>query len=196
MCNRRGGVWKAILKRRDILSLGAFLQPYHGAIIDIWNDPWFPSLPRFRPRPRVTRTYVNVLWINELTTESGEWNRQLIQHLFEPASVRAILKIPVVPIYDDGSKKWLWALSSSGSFTVKSMYQAILFSQLEESSHQDQLIWKALWKAKLHPRHKLLWWRICHNILPTRVQLSERFDMQVTLCPLYCTTPEMAFHLF
>ncbi|PON83250.1 hypothetical protein TorRG33x02_209540 [Trema orientale] len=125
-------------------------------LLSISYDPWVLFLPGFRPRPKVPGTSMNIIRMDELVTESEEWNRQLIQYLFDPRSVTAILKIPALQLQDDGSKKWLWALSSLGSFPVKSMYQKILFSQLGEPLHQDQLIWKAIWKANLHPRHKLL----------------------------------------
>ncbi|PON68380.1 hypothetical protein TorRG33x02_262320 [Trema orientale] len=46
-------IWRAILRSRDRLKIRACLQPYREAVIEVWQDPWVPTLPDFRPRPRL-----------------------------------------------------------------------------------------------------------------------------------------------
>ncbi|PON43369.1 hypothetical protein PanWU01x14_274680, partial [Parasponia andersonii] len=114
--------WKSILQSHDILKLGARRWARPGAVIDLWNDPWIPSLASFRPRPRDSAS-ASVVW-SELFSASGGWNSFLIRQLFDEDSTRAILKVPLTTNFRN-DKVWFWALSASGDFTVKSLYQAI-----------------------------------------------------------------------
>ncbi|PON85146.1 hypothetical protein TorRG33x02_189900 [Trema orientale] len=42
-------IWKVILRTRPLLNLGACRTVWPGAVIDVWTDPWIPSIKGFRP---------------------------------------------------------------------------------------------------------------------------------------------------
>ena len=58
--------------------------------------------------------------------------------------------------------------------------------------------WKLLWKARIHPRHKILWWRIIQDALPIRDRLTKAFQIETVFCPM-CDGQdevEMVLHIF
>jgi hypothetical protein len=39
------------LKNRKVVELGACISISNGLNVDIWDSPWIPLMPNFRPRP-------------------------------------------------------------------------------------------------------------------------------------------------
>lgn len=162
-----------------------------GAVIDVWTDPWIPSIKGFRPRPHTSGVFPPSLLMKDLLTLSGQWNRQLVRYYFDDASANAIFKIPIYPRVIE--RKWFWALSISGSFPIRSLYQEFIHSR--GGDYQRLPLWCVLWKMKIHPRHKVLWWRIAHDILPTREKLMNFFEIPVASCPICGAEVETTLHL-
>jgi hypothetical protein len=44
-------LWKGLLKNRKVVELGACISISNGLNVDIWDSPWIPLMPNFRPRP-------------------------------------------------------------------------------------------------------------------------------------------------
>ncbi|GMN75063.1 hypothetical protein TIFTF001_052532 [Ficus carica] len=71
---------------------------------------------------------------------------------------------------------WFWALTSNGDFSVKSAYcedQKARFASI--ASPIPIAAWSKLWKAKIHPHHQLLWWRLILDALLLRAWLRRIF---------------------
>jgi hypothetical protein len=44
-------LWKGLLKNRRVVEKGACISISSGVNVDIWNSPWIPLKPNFRPTP-------------------------------------------------------------------------------------------------------------------------------------------------
>ncbi|PON85597.1 hypothetical protein TorRG33x02_185990 [Trema orientale] len=148
-------LWKAVLRSRDLLKLGACRWVQRGGVLDVWDDPWIPTIVGFKPRPRDPALTSQSVGIKDLITNSGGWNLSVLNQLFDDETTRAILKMPVSTSQANGTK-WMLALSASGTFTVKSLYQNMIFTGSSRPLLDAAKFWRAVWKANIHSRHKLL----------------------------------------
>jgi len=48
---RSSWLWKGLLKNRKVVELGACISISNGLNVDIWDSPWIPLMPNFKPRP-------------------------------------------------------------------------------------------------------------------------------------------------
>lgn len=119
-------VWKAILKGRNLVTKGACLTVGVNSCIDIWTEPWVPFLEIFIPQPLNESQRNNRLSVTDLMNTSGGWNTNRLKEIFNLESVKAILKIPLSADNQARTKKWFWALSSNGNFSVHSLYQKVI----------------------------------------------------------------------
>jgi hypothetical protein len=136
-----------LLKNRKVVELGACISISNGLNIDVWNSPWIPTLPNFKPRPNVNLLELPPFIVAELILPSVRyWNLQLLYDLFDPDSIQNILNIhiPQVISFD----KWSWAPSPSGLFSVKSAHELVLASSGRTSPFTPE-VWFKLWGLKL-----------------------------------------------
>ncbi|KAM0970966.1 hypothetical protein ACFX15_018367 [Malus domestica] len=76
----------------------------------------------------------------------------------------------------------VWHYGERGRFSIKSGYwvaQQWLQSTDSNASSSSNAsayakLWKHLWKANIPPKVKNFTWRVCHNILPTKVNLTKK----------------------
>jgi hypothetical protein len=87
--------WKGLDSIKDILSSGACRLVGSGVSILVWDDPWIPDLPDFKPQPRSENIEIQCLAVAQLMNQDKvSWNTRLLKQLFDDASVKAILNIP------------------------------------------------------------------------------------------------------
>lgn len=55
-------------------------------------------------------------------------------------------------------------------------------------------VWAALWKLHIPNKIKVFRWRACHNILPTRKNLTKRQIITKDACPICTRCQESALH--
>ena len=82
---------------------------------------------------------------------------------------------------------FVWALHSSGSFSVKSIYDALINNGLRVS--QD------LWHIKVPTRMKIFLWYLKKGVILTKDNLARRNWNGDTMCS-FCHSPETIQHLF
>ena len=108
-----------------------------------------------------------------LCLESGDWNRYLIEHLFEVEDAIAILSLHVGSF--DHADILFWHFTKDGEYTVKSRYKVAIegkgFIELSKSGPMQQW-WKILWGLNLPPKVKSFCWKLCRGWLPTSLALS------------------------
>jgi hypothetical protein len=61
-------LWKGILKCRAVVQKGACWAASIGTFINIWNDPWIPTLPNFKPIPHPSLPSLPNLTVSDLIT--------------------------------------------------------------------------------------------------------------------------------
>ena len=165
-----------------------------GSSIDIWEDPWIPSLPRFRlltpngdpERPK---------WVREFITQNAWDTRELSKWVTEN-ECKAIVQIPI-PL-NRSEDKWAWHFTKNGEFSVRSAY----YLELEEnkkaraSSSTDprKTIWEKLWAAQVPTKIKQFGWRALHQGIAVGEALRKRGCIVENVCPMCGELNEIVNH--
>jgi hypothetical protein len=190
-------LWKGLLRNRKVVEQGACISITSGLNVDIWNSPWIPLMPSFKPIPNAHLVGLPSYSVEDLICPLRRvWNSSLLQDLFDPFTVQCILCIHL-PVYGSFDK-WVWAPSLTGLFSVKSAHD-ISLSLGGRASPLPIEVWISLWGLKIQARLKHLLWKVAWDILPTRAKIG-RFvvseDPDAWLCP-FCKGPlETLTHIF
>ena len=111
--------WGSILSARDVIERGAKKVVGSGTSIDIWRDPWIPSLPNFRVLPRQGIPSEAPRLASELMHD-GKWNSEVLSIHFSTWEVDAISRIPVANYACED--RWSWHYTRHGDLSVRSAY--------------------------------------------------------------------------
>ena len=87
----------------------------------------------------------------------------------------------------EGRDLFIWALHSSGSFSVKSLYIALINNGVRVS--QD------IWRIKIPSKIKIFLWYLKEGVILTKDNLAKRNWVGDTRCS-FCYSPENIQHLF
>jgi hypothetical protein len=182
-------LWKGLLKNRKVVENGACISISSGLNVDVWNSPWVPHMPLFKPTPNANLVGLPHYTIADLICPLRRtWNSWLLQDLFDAISVQNILSIHL--LVNASFDKWTWAPSPSGTFSVKSAHD-LSISLKGRSSPLAPAAWLSLWGLKMQARLKHLLWKVAWDILPSRAKIG-RFvvseDLSAWLCP-FCKGP-------
>lgn len=90
---------------------------------------------------------------------------------------------------------WIWTRSPNGRFSVSWAYNCVVNEGPLEEIQRDPT-WSYLWKAKIHNRHKLLWWAAAWDIIRMRGALGARIEIEDRMCPICGEEEELSTHLF
>lgn len=95
-------LWKGLLKNRKVVQKGACISISCGLNVDIWNSPWIPSTPKFKPIPNCNLNFLPSLVADLILEGERSWNALSLADLFEPLTVQRILSIhlPQVTSFD------------------------------------------------------------------------------------------------
>src|SRR4051812_32133728 len=88
----------------------------------------------------------------------------------------------------DESDKFIWTLTESGLFSVKSMY-------LDLMNGHTRICRKYLWKIKIPLKIKIFMWFLNNKVLLTKDNLAKRNWNGSSKCG-FCDANEMIDHLF
>ena len=96
-------MWKAIEGAKKLIAKGVFYLIGNGKFVNAWMDPWIPWVQGFKPKPKDESIIQNPLMVSHLIDGIN-----LLQELFDPTSVQAIIQIqiPLSPRLD----KFIWVL--------------------------------------------------------------------------------------
>ncbi|KAL5572866.1 hypothetical protein UlMin_022463 [Ulmus minor] len=166
-------VWRSLVWGREIIEKGSRWRVGSGKNIDIFKDRWLPEPSNFKvTTPPILPGVFNVAM---LRLNNGDWNKALIEYLFNANDVKAILSLPIGSLEHDDVL--FWHFTKDGDYTVKSGYKVALDSRgcIEPSQPGPmQHWWKILWGLKLPPKVKSFCWKLCKGWLPTLLALSWR----------------------
>lgn len=121
------------------------------------------------------------------------WDMPLVHHLF-PSPVReAILNICIPP--REEHDVLMCVASMSGRFSVRSAHRAI---HLMHSTIPavNTINWSYIWKSTLHPRHKMLLWKLMSNCFATKDRIYNFLPNTDMSCCICNNVTESITHLF
>jgi hypothetical protein len=188
--------WRSILGSCDLLKEGLFWKIGNGEDTKIWGDKWVlrPTTFAIQSVPRVLDPDAKVAEL--IDSDRHGWKKELLETLFFPDEIKAILSIPLRLNCRDAV---IWRGTTNGQFNVKSAYHAAMEkeSQLQagSSSTDEKKMWVSLWGLQIPNAEKNFLWRACHEILPTKASLCRRKVTKDALCPICGLEEETCFHI-
>ncbi|KAL5813762.1 hypothetical protein ACOSQ4_024403 [Xanthoceras sorbifolium] len=122
---------------------------------------------------------------------------KLVQRCFDPEEANMILGIPFS--LNPRPDSYFWNFDRNGFFSVKSAYRLALNLQgsgVASSSNGPHFLWKFLWNLNLPSKIKILSWKACKEIIPTRALLAKRGIINNGNCLLCDDGWESVEHVF
>ncbi|GER30178.1 phospholipase D alpha 2 [Striga asiatica] len=106
------------MKVRYVLRLGLRFQIGDGNNIDIWESPWIPRAPNYKPYCCFEDDRRALKKVRDLCGVAGnQWDVKLIRQTFQPMQAEEILKLKA-PVTGK-SDQLIWHQCPKGQFSVK-----------------------------------------------------------------------------
>lgn len=161
-------IWRSIMQTRDLVIAGFSWGGRDGRRINLWCDPWVPTLdgytPQLRPGALVDR---RINFVRDLiNADTNTRKKNLICSLFDEESATAILQIKLPSQRPPDLPRWL--LSSKGTYSVKEAYLYDQKGRMVDTGVLTSPEWTKIWRLKIQHRLKLLVWKVAANALPIR----------------------------
>lgn len=145
---------------RDIIVNSAGWKVGNGTSINVWDKLWLSCTTQMRPMGPAPREFLNLTVSDLLLPGRNEWNLEMIQRFlpFEEQKILAI-KLSLIGAPD----KLSWLSTTSGDYSTKPGYAAVLFSRMEDLEDDTEaptegppFDWKNhVWKLQTTPKIKL-----------------------------------------
>ena len=166
--------------------------------ISIWKEKWTatPSTYCIVSPQRILPMEARVCVL--IDAENGEWKVDLIREVFLEHEADSILSIPLGTILQ--ANKLVWTAAANGKFSVKSAYNLARSGEKKDGGEcSDSSImkhfWQKLWRAKVPNKVRVLGWKACQNILPTKMNLFHRQVTDDLICEECGLEPETVLHV-
>ena len=76
-------LWKNIVNVKDVVVNGACKRIGCGSTVDVWEDPWIPSLEGYKPFPLDSLSKQMVFFVRDLFSTSGGWDAVKLRAVFD-----------------------------------------------------------------------------------------------------------------
>ncbi|CAL5402705.1 unnamed protein product [Camellia sinensis] len=174
---RTSWAWSSLLKGRALLQTGLRWQIQNGNLAHFWEDKWVPCTKDFKMASHKP-PYCNVQTVAEVIDPTRKiWKREILKEWLSPKDLEAVLAIPIAAVNRDDLL--IWHHNPSRVYSVKSGYA--LAKQIWHNSNgsnkpSGSLIlgtdfWNSIWALDIPPKIRHFWWRVCHNVLATKLGL-------------------------
>ena len=193
--------WRSILRGLELLKEGIVWRVGTGEHIDVYKDPWLPRGQTRKVRsPDELQEEIHVSDLIDPNT--GCWDKEIIKNMFDQQDARDILSIPLCQGMEDTVA---WHFDKKGIFSVKSCYQLGVKlrdhklcrdSSSSTAPSEQSPVWNMIWNLKLSGKVRIFLWRLCHNSLPTRMNIKRKKVDLDTRCPMCYRADEDGGHLF
>lgn len=163
-----------------------------GSLINCWEDEWVPKCGKLKDvcvRP-LTENELH-LRVNNLGSESGDWNLARIHDTIPPSYIQKILTL-APPNASRGEDKVAWKLSPDGYFTNASAYE----SNLDPNLRSHDSLYKKIWGWPGPERIRFLLWKIAQEALVTNTWRKRRNLVDFDECPICHSSEESIIHVF
>ncbi|XP_026383991.1 uncharacterized protein LOC113279510 [Papaver somniferum] len=171
--------WRDMLSVRNLFTNNCVWFIGSGCNIHIWNDPWIPNVPGFRPT-KLPDSRVQVETVSDLFIQGqNQWNIELLLQVFPQDQVEEITNI-YIPRDDQVMDKLVWLKTPSGNFTSKSCYK-LQADNVATTSSMSAFPWKLLWK-QMKTQHKIhiFLWKAVFLGSPLFIDIPEEIEaMQI-----------------
>ncbi|XP_024156142.1 uncharacterized protein LOC112164137 [Rosa chinensis] len=192
--------WRSLMKGKVLLEKGLRFQVGLGTRISVWFDPWIPRPYSFRPYSTVMEGLEDLTVADLIDPDSKDWMVDWLEELFFADEVDLIRKIPLS--LRNPEDRLIWHFDKRGLYSVKSGYHvarcvASLSSHVSTSNSQgDKDLWRRVWHARVQPKVRNFVWRLVKNIVPTKVNLGRRVNLDERICPFCRCESETTLHVF
>jgi hypothetical protein len=141
----------------------------------VWDDLWIHIPSTYQIQSLPISLPCEALVSSLLDPISGRWNEPLIKASFSSEEVEAICRMVPSPI--GNADKIIWIASSTRVFIVRSAYYSKMSRRAQAMGEspdvkEEKEIWQAIWNLKASAAVQNFVWKMCSNILPTKVQLN------------------------
>ncbi|XP_062011004.1 uncharacterized protein LOC133727437 [Rosa rugosa] len=172
----------SILMGREALEKGLRYQIGDESEVSVWDDPWFSLSYNFKPYSLPMVGIEDFKMGDLIDAEEKEWILPLLHELFS--------------VEEHYEKRSVYRVKS-GYHLAQST--ANLSSQASSSNRVRKLVgkfWHKVWKTRVPPKVRTFVWRLCKDVLPTRVARIQRIKIANLECAFCHNGVEMALHLF
>jgi hypothetical protein len=182
--------WKEIMGVKDnFFKCGSFVIG-DGSGTRFWEDVWLGNTSLANQYPslyNIVRTK-NILVADVLnqTLLNIRFNRVLIGDKWD-AWIHLVSRLMNVNLNDEPDR-FKWNLTTTGIFTVKSVYADIM-------NGHTVFLKKYLWKIKVPLKIRIFMWFLHKKVILNKDNLAKRRWTGCTKC-VYCGLPETIDHLF
>lgn len=173
----------------DFLRFGTF-SIKDGSQIRFWEDIWLGNSPLREQYPCLYNIVKNkqdtVAEVLQTFPPKISFRRDLIgQNL---VAWDAVLSQTANIVLTHEQDEFRWNLTSSGMFSVKSHYLALVHCDIPNINNQ-------LWKLKVPLKVRIFLWYLCQGVVLTKDNLAKRNWQGSTRC-CFCHHEETIKHLF
>jgi hypothetical protein len=182
--------WKGLMNVKDEFFSRGYFHLGNGDSIRFWEDIWLGSTSLANQYPSLYHIvqYKNVTVANVLSSVPLNIRfRRVLNGNKWTAWLNLCRRLMSVNLVDE-QDKFVWKLTTSGSFTVKSMYEDLMNDQTPYPR-------KYLWKLKIPLKIKIFMWFLSNKVLLTKDNLAKRNWKGCTKC-VFCGEQETVHHLF
>jgi hypothetical protein len=182
--------WKGLMKvKEEFFSRGSF-KVGHGKDTMFWEDTWLGDVPLAQKYPTlyniVDRKQVSVADVLQNQPLQITFRRTLTPNKWA-LWLELVHRLMYVQLSDD-KDVFVWNLTNSGAFTVKSMYLDLL-------DDDTKYLKKYIWKIKVPLKIKIFMWFLHHKVILTKDNLAKRKWQGCKKCA-FCDKDESIQHLF
>ena len=184
--------WNDLQAVRPAFALGAKFVVGDGRSARFWLDLWLGANPLWAQFRDLYALAVNP----EMTVATALASNPPAIHFrreltgLEQARFEELLGLTQSATLSTSADTVTWALTTSGKFTVKSLYRRLC--QVQGPAFPMPT---GLWNARIPLKVKVFFWQLFRNRLPTSANVAKRNGPSSGLCAI-CNTMEDANHVF
>ena len=113
--------WKSILKKREVIQMGARFRVGNGRSIKIWQHHWLP----IKHPPLISSPIIESMedaTVDSLIDNNTEnWDAEMLKGVLVPAEAELALRIPLPPSQTEDVL--FWPFTANGHYNFKSRYK-------------------------------------------------------------------------
>jgi hypothetical protein len=196
--NRPSFVWRSIQSSRDLIKDGLIWRVANGEKVRIWKDKWLltPTSYMVYSPPSILDPNATVSQLVDGDTKW--WNNALLERVFSREEIAFIQSVPLSAM--DQEDILIWRGTAKGIFTIRSAYHMEKDREVANKPEgslraRNSGLWRSIWQQQLPNAEKHFLWRVCHEILPTKVSLYLRKVTMDSSCPICEKEDETVFHV-